>query len=134
MNMPFKYNPRSALGAAVQIQENIKRYIDAGKLAGNTKMKPVRDAAAMWNVDAATVSRAYAALVKDGYLIRQGSTRSTVFYVNPSIKSKDHEQLKKKLQRPIAALITQAKIYGIDAAELADMVMAMQPTTKKTNK
>jgi DNA-binding transcriptional regulator YhcF (GntR family) len=72
-----RIDPKSPVPLYHQIAEAIRTRIEAGELAPGDALEPLRQAAALWNVNLHTVRHAYAALARSGLVERLRGPRGT---------------------------------------------------------
>ena len=105
----------SGMPVHLQITTGIKRMCLAGKLMPGEIMPSVRYLAASLRVNPMTVSKAYTALVSEGYLDRVAGKQMRVSAGNLRVEfSARLEQLRPELER----LLTSAKQLNIDNRSL----------------
>lgn len=114
--MPIKLRLEPARGMPIwkQIQEGIRRAIASEELKPGEAMPSVREAAVMWRINPATVSRAYRGLVDDALLVVR---RGEGTFVSDSVAAEVGELREGELRTAAGTFVRTARALGAGEEE-----------------
>jgi GntR family transcriptional regulator len=117
--MQIHISPADGVPIYLQIVNQIKYLISAGRLTPDEELPPIRVLAERLVVNPNTVARAYRELEQAGIVIKR---RTTGTYVsNAGLRLARRDRLKIITQR-IDALVAEARHMDIDLSELIDLL------------
>lgn len=108
-------NPNSGVPIYRQVVDQVKRLISSGQLQEGANLPSVRDVAEMFTVNPMTISKAYALLEQDGWLVR---SRGKPMQIAPLKEKSDAEDKLSQLNPLIDNLSLAAQQLDVSSDEL----------------
>jgi len=128
--MQIRIDPASGAPIYLQIVQQVRYLVAAGRLAPGDEVLPIRALAEQLVINPNTVARAYLELERAGVVVKRHGSGTFVADSPPSV-SKSRRQ--KILGERVDALLTEALQLGVEYDELLDLLRArherMNPTS-----
>jgi GntR family transcriptional regulator len=113
----------------LQIVQQIKRLVVAGRLAPGEELPPIRALAEQLVVNANTVARAYRELAAAGVLTNR---RTAGTYVADGAPALAREECREALAESVDALLTEARLLNVGLEDLVGLLRRRDAAARKT--
>jgi GntR family transcriptional regulator len=117
--MQFRIEPSSGVPITRQIADQIRAQCAAGNLTSGDKLPSVRELARELAVNQNTILRVYERLTAEGLLARRHGAGT---YVSDDLPGGQLRLQRQTLKAEVRRLARRAKVLGVEAAELHEMV------------
>ena len=117
--MHLRVNPTDGVPIYLQIVNQVKYLVAAGRLAPGEELPPIRTLAERLTINPNTVARAYRELEVAGVVIKRGTTGTFVSDAGSPLARKERVRI---LTERIDALLAEARQLGFSSTELFDLV------------
>src|SRR5688572_28118116 len=117
--MHLRVNPTDGVPIYLQIVNQVKYLVAAGRLAPGEELPPIRTLAERLAINPNTVARAYRELEVAGVVIKRGTTGTFVSDAGSPLARKERVRI---LTERIDALLAEARQLGFDTDELFDLI------------
>jgi GntR family transcriptional regulator len=129
--MQIQVQPSSGTPLYLQIVNQIKYLVAAGRLAPGEEIPPIRSLAEDLLITPNTVARAYLELERAGIVVKRHGSGTFVAQSPPSVS---RSQRRRILTERADALLTEARQLGVEWEDLIDLLRtrhdAMSPSLK----
>ncbi len=129
--MHLGIDPKSGVPIYVQIINQVKYLVAAGRLEPGEELPPIRVLAEQLVINPNTVARAYLELERAGILTKRHGAGTYVADEPPSVS---HAQRWKILSERADALLVEARQLGIKLDEVLEIVTARYETMVASDK
>ena len=117
--MHIRISPSDGVPIYLQIVNQVKYLLAAGRLAPGDELPPIRGLAEQLVVNPNTVARAYRELEVAGVVEKRGTTGTFVSAAGSPLARRERVRI---LTGRIDALLAEARQLGFDAGELFDLI------------
>src|SRR5262245_24255631 len=117
--MHIRISPADKLPVYVQIVNQVKYLVAAGRLAPGDELPPIRTLAQRLVITPTTVARAYRELELAGVVEKRGTTGTFVSAVGSPLAKRERVRI---LTERIDALLAEARQLGFRDDELSDLI------------
>src|SRR5829696_6903813 len=117
--MDVRISPADGVPIYLQIVNQVKYLVAAGRLAPGDEVPPIRTLAGQLVINPNTVARAYRELEVAGVLEKRGTTGTFVSASGSPLARKERVRI---LTERIDALLAEARQLGFSTEELADLI------------
>jgi len=117
--MHLRVSPTDGVPIYLQIVNQVKYLVAAGRLAAGEELPPIRTLAERLTINPNTVARAYRELEVAGVVVKRGTTGTFVSDSGSPLARKERVRI---LSERIDALLAEARQLGFSSAELFDLV------------
>jgi GntR family transcriptional regulator len=117
--MHLRVSPADGVPIYLQIVNQVKYLVAAGRLAPGEELPPIRTLADRLTINPNTVARAYRELEVAGVVVKRGTTGTFVSDAGSPLARKERVRI---LSERIDALLAEARQLGFSSAELSDLI------------
>jgi DNA-binding transcriptional regulator YhcF (GntR family) len=117
--MHVRISPTDGVPIYLQIVNQVKYLVAAGRLAPGEELPPIRTLADRLMINPNTVARAYRELEVAGVVVKRGTTGTFVSATGSPLARKERVRI---LTERIDALLAEARQLGFSFDELTDLV------------
>jgi GntR family transcriptional regulator len=117
--MHLRVNPTDGVPIYLQVVNQVKYLVAAGRLAPGEELPPIRTLAERLTINPNTVARAYRELEIAGVVVKRGTTGTFVSDAGSPLARKERVRI---LTERIDALLAEARQLGFSSTELFDLV------------
>jgi DNA-binding transcriptional regulator YhcF (GntR family) len=117
--MHVRISPTDGVPIYLQIVNQVKYLVAAGRLAPGEELPPIRTLADRLVINPNTVARAYRELEVAGVVVKRGTTGTFVSASGSPLARKERVRI---LTERIDALLAEARQLGFSFDELADLI------------
>jgi GntR family transcriptional regulator len=117
--MHIRISPNDGVPIYLQIVNQVKYLVAAGRLAPGDELPPIRTLAEQLVINPNTVARAYRELEVAGVVEKRGTTGTFVSAAGSPLARRERVRI---LTERIDALLAEARQLGFDADELFDLI------------
>ena len=117
--MHLRINPTDAVPIYLQIVNQVKYLVAAGRLLPGEELPPIRTLAERLTINPNTVARAYRELEVVGVVVKRGTTGTFVSDAGSPLARKERVRI---LTERIDALLAEARQLGFSTSELFDLI------------
>ena len=117
--MHLRVSPTDGVPIYLQIVNQVKYLVAAGRLAPGEELPPIRTLAERLAINPNTVARAYRELEVAGVVIKRGTTGTFVSDAGSPLARKERVRI---LTGRIDALLAEARQLGFASDELFDLI------------
>ena len=117
--MHVRISPTDGVPIYLQIVNQVKYLVAAGRLAPGEELPPIRTLADRLMINPNTVARAYRELEVAGVVVKRGTTGTFVSATGSPLARKERVRI---LTERIDALLAEARQLGFSFDELADLI------------
>jgi GntR family transcriptional regulator len=117
--MHLRVSPTDGVPIYLQIVNQVKYLVAAGRLAPGEELPPIRTLAERLAINPNTVARAYRELEVAGVVIKRGTTGTFVSDAGSPLARKERVRI---LTERIDALLAEARQLGFSSDELFDLI------------
>jgi len=117
--MHLRVSPTDGVPIYLQIVNQVKYLVAAGRLAPGEELPPIRTLAERLAINPNTVARAYRELEVAGVVIKRGTTGTFVSDAGSPLARKERVRI---LTERIDALLAEARQLGFASDELFDLI------------
>jgi GntR family transcriptional regulator len=117
--MHIRVSPTDGVPIYLQIVNQVKYLIAAGRLAPGEELPPIRTLAERLAINPNTVARAYRELEVAGVVVKRGTTGTFVSASGSPLARKERVRI---LSERIDALLAEARQLGFSSDELFDLI------------
>jgi GntR family transcriptional regulator len=117
--MQIHLDPSSGVPIYLQVVEQVKRLVAAGRLAPGEELPPIRALAERLVINPNTAARAYRELERAGVVFKRGTAGT---YVAPGPLAPPRRHHLRALDERIDALLAEARLLGVELDELIERV------------
>src|SRR4051794_298386 len=117
--MHIRVSPTDGVPIYLQIVNQVKYLVAAGRLAPGEELPPIRTLAERLAINPNTVARAYRELEVAGAVIKRGTTGTFVSDAGSPLARKERVRI---LTERIDALLAEARPLGFSSDELFDLI------------
>ncbi|HKB04159.1 MAG TPA: GntR family transcriptional regulator [Gemmataceae bacterium] len=117
--MHLRVSPTDAVPIYLQIVNQVKYLVAAGRLAPGEELPPIRTLADRLMINPNTVARAYRELEVAGVVVKRGTTGTFVSASGSPLARKERVRI---LTERIDALLAEARQLGFSFNELTDLI------------
>jgi DNA-binding transcriptional regulator YhcF (GntR family) len=117
--MHLRVSPTDGVPIYLQIVNQVKYLVAAGRLAPGEELPPIRTLAERLAINPNTVARAYRELEVAGVVIKRGTTGTFVSDAGSPLARKERVRI---LTGRIDALLAEARQLGFSSDELFDLI------------
>ena len=128
--MQIQIDPDDAAPIYLQIVNQVKHLVAAGRLAPGEELPPIRVLAEKLVVNPNTVARAYRELETAGIVTKR---RTTGTYVSEAGSALDHEERLQLLVPRTDALLAEARQLDVSADEVVDLLRVRDDSIRSQN-
>jgi len=117
--MHLRVSPTDGVPIYLQIVNQVKYLVAAGRLAPGEELPPIRTLAERLAINPNTVARAYRELEVAGVVVKRGTTGTFVSASGSPLARKERVRI---LTERIDALLAEARQLGFPSDELFDLI------------
>ena len=117
--MHIRVSPTDGVPIYLQIVNQVKYLVAAGRLAPGEELPPIRTLADRLTINPNTVARAYRELEVAGVVVKRGTTGTFVSGAGSPLARKERVRI---LTERIDALLAEARQLGFSSDELFDLI------------
>jgi len=117
--MHIRVSPADGVPIYLQIVNQVKYLVAAGRLAAGEELPPIRTLADRLTINPNTVARAYRELEVAGVVVKRGTTGTFVSAAGSPLARRERVRI---LTGRIDALLAEARQLGFSSAELFELV------------
>jgi GntR family transcriptional regulator len=117
--MQIRVSPTDGVPIYLQIVNQVKYLVAAGRLAAGEELPPIRTLAERLMINPNTVARAYRELEVAGVVIKRGTTGTFVSATGSPLARKERLRI---LTERIDALLAESRQLGFQSDELYDLI------------
>jgi GntR family transcriptional regulator len=117
--MHLRVNPTDGVAIYLQIVNQVKYLVAAGRLLPGEELPPIRTLAERLTINPNTVARAYRELEVAGVVVKRGTTGTFVSDAGSPLARKERVRI---LTERIDALLAEARQLGFSSSELFDLI------------
>jgi GntR family transcriptional regulator len=117
--MQIRVSPTDGVPIYLQIVNQVKYLVAAGRLAAGEELPPIRTLAERLMINPNTVARAYRELEVAGVVIKRGTTGTFVSATGSPLARKERLRI---LTERIDALLAESRQLGFESDELFDLI------------
>src|SRR4051794_7604608 len=117
--MHIRVSPTDGVPIYLQIVNQVKYLVAAGRLAAGEELPPIRTLADRLTINPNTVARAYRELEVAGVVAKRGTTGTFVPDAGSPLARRERVRI---LSERIDALLAEARQLGFTSAELFDLI------------
>jgi len=117
--MQIRVSPTDGVPIYLQIVNQVKYLVAAGRLAAGEELPPIRTLAERLMINPNTVARAYRELEVAGVVIKRGTTGTFVSATGSPLARKERLRI---LTERIDALLAESRQLGFASDELFDLI------------
>ena len=117
--MHLRVSPTDGVPIYLQIVNQVKYLVAAGRLAPGDELPPIRALAQQLVINPNTVARAYRELEVAGVVVKRGTTGTFVSAAGSPLARRERVRI---LTERIDALLAEARQLGFDADALFDLI------------
>jgi GntR family transcriptional regulator len=117
--MHLRVSPTDGVPIYLQIVNQVKYLVAAGRLAAGEELPPIRTLADRLTINPNTVARAYRELEVAGVVVKRGTTGTFVSDTGSPLARKERVRI---LSERIDALLAETRQLGFTSAELFDLI------------
>src|SRR4051794_31515789 len=117
--MHIRVSPADGVPIYLQIVNQVKYLVAAGRLATGEELPPIRTLADRLAINPNTVARAYRELEVAGVVVKRGTTGPFVPDAGPPLARRERVRI---LTERVDALLAEARQLGFSSAELFNLI------------
>jgi GntR family transcriptional regulator len=117
--MQIRVSPTDAVPIYLQIVNQVKYLVAAGRLTPGEELPPIRTLAERLMINPNTVARAYRELEVAGVVVKRGTTGTFVSASGSPLARKERVRI---LTERIDALLAESRQLGFESDELYDLI------------
>jgi GntR family transcriptional regulator len=117
--MHIRISPADGVPIYLQIVNQVKYLVAAGRLSPGEELPPIRTLAERLVINPNTVARAYRELEVAGVVVKKGTTGTFVSGAGSPLARRERLRI---LTDRIDALLAEARQLGFDSEELFDLI------------
>ena len=117
--MHLRVNPTDGVPIYLQVVNQVKYLVAAGRLLPGEELPPIRTLAERLAINPNTVARAYRELEVAGVVVKRGTTGTFVSDAGSPLARKERVRI---LTGRVDALLAEARQLGFSSAELFDLI------------
>jgi GntR family transcriptional regulator len=117
--MHIRISPNDGVPIYLQIVNQVKYLVAAGRLAAGEELPPIRTLAERLMINPNTVARAYRELEVAGVVVKRGTTGTFVSATGSPLARRERVRI---LTERIDALLAEARQLGFDSEQLFDLI------------
>jgi GntR family transcriptional regulator len=117
--MHIRISPNDGVPIYLQIVNQVKYLVAAGRLAAGEELPPIRALAERLMINPNTVARAYRELEVAGVVVKRGTTGTFVSATGSPLARRERVRI---LTERIDALLAEARQLGFDSEQLFDLI------------
>src|SRR5688500_19186722 len=117
--MQLRVSPTDGVPIYLQIVNQVKYLVAAGRLGPGEELPPIRTLADRLTINPNTVARAYRELEVAGVVVKRGTTGTFVSDAGSPLARKERVRI---LTERVDALLAEARQLGFSSIELFDLV------------
>jgi GntR family transcriptional regulator len=117
--MHIRVSPTDGVPIYLQIVNQVKYLVAAGRLAPGEELPPIRTLADRLTINPNTVARAYRELEVAGVVVKRGTTGTFVSDAGSPLARRERVRI---LTERVDALLAEARQLGFSSAELLDLI------------
>jgi GntR family transcriptional regulator len=117
--MQIRVSPTDAVPIYLQIVNQVKYLVAAGRLTPGEELPPIRTLAERLMINPNTVARAYRELEVAGVVVKRGTTGTFVSASGSPLARKERVRI---LTERIDALLAESRHLGFESDELYDLI------------
>ncbi len=118
-----KINIRSSVPVYVQIENEVRFAIAAGKLKPEEKLPSVRELSERLDINPNTIAKSFRDLEMVGYLY---TLRGRGIFVDPKAREKCKRDCRRAVAKRLHEVIAEARAAGMPRTEIGEIVKACQ--------
>jgi len=117
--MHIRVSPTDGVPIYLQIVNQVKYLVAAGRLAPGEELPPIRTLAERLAINPNTVARAYRELEVAGVVVKRGTTGTFVSDAGSPLARRERVRI---LTERVDALLAEARQLGFSSAELFELI------------